>query len=74
VISLAGERRNGDDALRDAAARIEQQFGGIDILFASAGIQAFKPILDMEDEDWYDQIDVNLTGTDLPLRISSRID
>ena len=50
-------------ALRDAATRIEDEFGGIDILFANAGIQAFKPILDMEDADWHDQIDVNLTGT-----------
>src|SRR5690606_35668949 len=51
------------DGLRDAAARIEQEFGRIDILFANAGIQAFKPILDMDDADWHDQIDVNLTGT-----------
>jgi SDR family mycofactocin-dependent oxidoreductase len=50
-------------ALRVAAARTEQEFGGIDILFANAGIQAFKPILEMEDEDWHTQIDVNLTGT-----------
>ena len=50
-------------ALRDAAVAIEQEFGRIDILFANAGIQAFKPILDMEDADWHDQIDVNLTGT-----------
>jgi NAD(P)-dependent dehydrogenase (short-subunit alcohol dehydrogenase family) len=38
-------------------------FGKIDILFANAGIQSFKPILEMEDADWHDQIDVNLTGT-----------
>lgn len=50
-------------ALRDAAASIARDFGRIDILFANAGIQAFKPILDMEDADWHDQIDVNLTGT-----------
>ncbi len=50
-------------ALRDAATGIEQEFGRIDILFANAGIQAFKPILDMEDADWHDQIDINLTGT-----------
>lgn len=50
-------------ALRDAARRVEQEFGGLDILFANAGIQAFKPILEMEDADWHDQIDVNLTGT-----------
>ncbi|MGT2479064.1 SDR family NAD(P)-dependent oxidoreductase (plasmid) [Methylobacterium oryzae CBMB20] len=50
-------------ALRNAADRIVQALGGIDILFANAGIQAFKPLLKMEDADWHDQIDVNLTGT-----------
>jgi NAD(P)-dependent dehydrogenase (short-subunit alcohol dehydrogenase family) len=35
----------------------------LDILFANAGIQAFKAILDWEDADWQDTIDVNLTGT-----------
>ena len=50
-------------ALRDAAGQVATAMGGIDILFANAGIQAFKPILEMEDADWHDQIDVNLTGT-----------
>jgi NAD(P)-dependent dehydrogenase (short-subunit alcohol dehydrogenase family) len=50
-------------ALRLAAAEVAERFGGLDILFANAGIQAFKPILEMEDADWHDQIDVNLTGT-----------
>ena len=50
-------------ALREAAAKVVDTFGAIDILFANAGIQAFKPILEMEDQDWHDQIDVNLTGT-----------
>ena len=50
-------------ALREAVAEIEREFGGIDILFANAGIQAFKPLLEMEDSDWHIQIDVNLTGT-----------
>ena len=50
-------------ALRQAASSIQSDLGGIDILFANAGIQAFKPILEMEDADWHDQIDVNLTGT-----------
>ena len=45
-----------------------QTFGGIDILFANAGIQDFKPLLEMEDADWHDQIDVNLTGTANALR------
>lgn len=50
-------------ALREAAASTVQSFGKIDILFANAGIQAFKPLLDMDDADWHDQIDVNLSGT-----------
>jgi NAD(P)-dependent dehydrogenase (short-subunit alcohol dehydrogenase family) len=49
--------------LRATAVQIEQDFGGIDILFANAGIQAFRPLLEMEDPDWHIQIDVNLTGT-----------
>jgi NAD(P)-dependent dehydrogenase (short-subunit alcohol dehydrogenase family) len=49
--------------LRQAAADIEKEFGHIDILFANAGIQAFRPLLEMEDADWHIQIDVNLTGT-----------
>lgn len=55
-------------ALRTAAKWIEEQFGGMDILFANAGIQAFKPLLEMEDDDWSIQIDVNLTGTANTLR------
>lgn len=50
-------------ALRAAADDAAQAFGHIDILFANAGIQAFAPLLEMEDADWHDQIDVNLTGT-----------
>ncbi len=50
-------------ALREAAQATIEAFGKVDILFANAGIQSFKPILEMEDADWHDQIDVNLTGT-----------
>jgi NAD(P)-dependent dehydrogenase (short-subunit alcohol dehydrogenase family) len=50
-------------ALRAAAAKARAAFGRLDILFANAGIQSFKPILQWEDADWHDQIDVNLTGT-----------
>jgi NAD(P)-dependent dehydrogenase (short-subunit alcohol dehydrogenase family) len=56
-------------AVRDAAALIERELGGADIVFANAGIQAFKPILEMDDADWHDQIDVNLNGTANVLRV-----
>jgi NAD(P)-dependent dehydrogenase (short-subunit alcohol dehydrogenase family) len=50
-------------SLRAAADRIEKEMGPIDIVVADAGIQAFKPLLEMEDNDWHDVIDVNLTGS-----------
>ena len=50
-------------ALRRAAEQVRIEFGGLDILFANAGIQGFRPILEMQDADWHDQIDVNLSGT-----------
>jgi len=56
-------------AIRDAAARIERDLGGPDIVFANAGIQAFKPLVEMDDADWQDQIDVNLTGTANVIRV-----
>jgi NAD(P)-dependent dehydrogenase (short-subunit alcohol dehydrogenase family) len=55
--------------LRRAAEKIEKQRGGVDVVFANAGIQAFKPLLEMEDADWHDQIDVNLNGTANVLRV-----
>ncbi|MBV8219867.1 MAG: SDR family oxidoreductase [Solirubrobacterales bacterium] len=45
------------------AEEIEREWGGVDVVFANAGIQAFKPLLEMQDVDWTDQIDVNLSGT-----------
>src|SRR6202451_3474095 len=50
-------------ALRAAAEQAQAAFGRLDILFANAGIQTFKPILDLKDADGQDTIDVNLTGT-----------
>ena len=61
-MSLTLDQRNLPE-LRAAAAAAKSEMGGVDILFANGGIQAFKPILEMEDADWHDQIDINLTGT-----------
>ena len=55
-------------ALRAAAERVRREFGGLDIVFANAGVQAFKPLLEMSDADWGDQIENNLTGTANTLR------
>jgi NAD(P)-dependent dehydrogenase (short-subunit alcohol dehydrogenase family) len=51
--------------IRDRAAlrRATEQHDAFDVLALIAGIQAFRPIIDMEDADWDDQIEINLTGT-----------
>ncbi|MBK4738850.1 SDR family NAD(P)-dependent oxidoreductase [Noviherbaspirillum pedocola] len=50
------------NALRDAAKRAEKEFGHVDILIPNAAIQTMKPLLEMNDLEWRDIIDVNLTG------------
>ena len=64
---VADQRQVGQ--LRAAADQIAATFGGLDIVFANAGIQAFKPLLEMADADWHDQIDNNLNGTANTLRV-----
>lgn len=67
-LGLAADQRD-IGAVRNAAAAIEREWGGVDIVFANAGIQAFKPLLEMGDADWHDQIDVNLNGTANVVRV-----
>jgi SDR family mycofactocin-dependent oxidoreductase len=76
LVEAAGSRwlaRTADQrdiaAVRAVCADVEREWGGVDVVFANAGIQAFRPLLEMEDADWHDQIDVNLTGTANVLRV-----
>ena len=59
-------------ALRTAAETVEREWGGIDVVFANAGIQGFAPLLEMTDPDWHDQIDVNLTGVYNTVEVSKQ--
>jgi NAD(P)-dependent dehydrogenase (short-subunit alcohol dehydrogenase family) len=61
-LSVVLDQRDGR-ALRASASEVQRVFGGIDILFANAGIQSFHSLLEMEDADWNITVDVNLTGT-----------
>jgi NAD(P)-dependent dehydrogenase (short-subunit alcohol dehydrogenase family) len=56
------------NALRAVADRVEKTYGKIDIVVADAGIQRWKPLLEMEDAEWRDVIDNNLNGTANTLR------
>lgn len=59
-----------DGAAVDALfAAVSAQHGGVDVVFANAGIQAMAGLLEMSDADWQDQIDVNLNGTANMLRV-----
>ena len=55
--------------LRELAQKVVSSWGGVDILFANAGVQGFAPLATMDDGHWRDQIEVNLTGTANALRV-----
>ncbi|MBV8848180.1 MAG: SDR family NAD(P)-dependent oxidoreductase [Methylobacteriaceae bacterium] len=57
------------NSLRGAANHVEQEFGKIDIVVANAAIQRWKPLMEMDDSDWYDVINNNLNGTANTLRV-----
>lgn len=58
-------------AVRDGFAQVSDRFGGVDVVFANAGVQGFASLLKMSDELWQDQIDINLTGTANVLRVAA---
>ena len=51
------------NGLKKIAQDVEKEWGEINIVFANAGIQEFKPLLELDDIEWQTHIDVNLTGT-----------
>lgn len=61
MTKVADIRKIGE--LKTLVEDVVREFGGVDIVVANAGIQAFKPLLEMEDDDWHDIIDNNLNGT-----------
>lgn len=50
------------DVLREAAARIEDKWGYLDILINNAGIVSAGPMEELPDEEIYDQVAVNYTS------------
>jgi NAD(P)-dependent dehydrogenase (short-subunit alcohol dehydrogenase family) len=62
TLRLASDVRNKDSLVnvRDA---VLQQFGKVDILVNAAGITRKIPTLDMQEADWNEVLDTNLTGT-----------
>jgi NAD(P)-dependent dehydrogenase (short-subunit alcohol dehydrogenase family) len=58
--------------MEDAAQRIVQRFGRIDIVFANAGINGvWAPIEDLEPDEWDQTLDINLKGTFLTVKYAA---
>ena len=49
-------------AMKEAAARIAKQLGGIDIAVANAGIAIWTTIEGSNEQQWRDAVDVNING------------
>jgi 2-hydroxycyclohexanecarboxyl-CoA dehydrogenase len=51
------------DAVDEAVRAVHDEFGPVEILVASAGIEASTPVVDITMQEWDRMIAVNLTGT-----------
>lgn len=61
VVGVAADVRDMS-AMEAAVARAVEQFGGLDVLIANAGLGHFGPFEQMTEQAWHETIDVNLTG------------
>jgi NAD(P)-dependent dehydrogenase (short-subunit alcohol dehydrogenase family) len=60
----------------DIVAQATEKFGRIDILVNNAGVPSgagAAPVLDMDDELWYDTVDINLNGVYLVTKAVGRL-
>lgn len=67
IVTAVGDVRNEQDLSEAVAAGVER-FGGIDVLFANAGVAAYGLAHELTVEQWSTVIDINLTGTWLSAR------
>ncbi|MBA5246251.1 SDR family oxidoreductase [Marnyiella aurantia] len=61
AFGIASDVRNFEDEQK-AVSEIINKFGRLDYVIANAGLGVFKPIDQMELEDWNSMIETNLTG------------
>lgn len=57
------------EAMQQAYAQVEQQYGRLDVVFANAGINGvWAPLDELEPDEWQKTINTNLTGTFLTVK------
>lgn len=55
---------------QDAVRKVIEKFGKLDVVLANAGVGHFAPIDKLEDKQWHQMIDTNLTGVFHTLKAS----
>lgn len=63
--------RNAQE-VEDMVKKTIQRFGHIDILVNNAGVSSMAPMVDLEEKDWYLNMDINAKGTFLCSRAAAR--
>ena len=70
--SVGGRAVQADVSDPEAAARLVEEAGDVDVLVNNAGLTRDGLILRMPDEDWRDVIETNLSGTFYTCRAAAR--
>jgi len=60
-LPLPGDITRFED-IEKAVAQLEAHFGGLDFLINNAGVGIFKPVHELEPEEWQKVLQTNLTG------------
>ena len=61
VVGVSADVRDMNE-MEKAVKTANDQFGGLDILIANAGLGHFGSIEDLTEQQWHETIDINLTG------------
>jgi NAD(P)-dependent dehydrogenase (short-subunit alcohol dehydrogenase family) len=61
ALGIVADVRNFESQ-QSAVSQVLEQWGGLDILVANAGVGHFAPIQSLTLEQWHETMDINLTG------------